>query len=118
MTRIDVQAEWDGYTLDNPPPGWTRIYLEGTVPPFPPDPHDVDADGRFINILDTDDAAVWAREWCRIARDIIAANDGRDVTDEGWMIGWFANAIETGRRFHPAQVAADKAAVAAAIAAA
>lgn len=43
----------------------------------------------------TTDAAVWAHEWCTIARQI--RDRGDDVIDEGWMIGWFANAIEIGR---------------------
>lgn len=60
------------------------------------------------SLLDTTDAQEWAREFCRHA----------PAVDEGWMIGWFANAIETGRRHHPAQVAADRAAVDSAIAAA
>jgi hypothetical protein len=41
-------------------------------------------------------ARVWAAEWVRIAREIEAANDGRQVIDEGWMIAWFANAIMAG----------------------
>lgn len=45
----------------------------------------------------TTDAMVWAEEWCRIAREIEAADDGRQIIDEGWMVGWFANAIEIGR---------------------
>jgi hypothetical protein len=49
------------------------------------------------NLLNTTDARVWAQEWCRIAREIEAADDERRVIDEGWMIGWFANAIEVGR---------------------
>lgn len=43
----------------------------------------------------TTDAQVWAREWCRIAREI--RDRGDEIIDEGWMIGWFANAIEIGR---------------------
>jgi hypothetical protein len=35
-----------------------------------------------------DDASKWAAEFCKIARD-----HGHDL-DEGWMITWFANAIE------------------------
>lgn len=42
------------------------------------------------------DARVWAREWCRIAREIEAANDGRAVIDEEWMVSWFANALMSG----------------------
>jgi len=54
----------------------------------------------------TMDAQVWAQEWCRIAREIVASNDERELIDEGWMIGWFANAIMMGwdehaRRYPP-----------------
>lgn len=49
------------------------------------------------DLLSTTDAQVWAREWCRIAREIEVADDGRVVIDEGWMISWFANALEVGR---------------------
>lgn len=35
-----------------------------------------------------DDAAKWAAAFCQIAKAL-----GHDI-DEGWMIGWFANAIE------------------------
>jgi hypothetical protein len=41
------------------------------------------------------DAAKWAREWMRIYRTLIATPD---EVDEGWMIGWFANAFEAQRR--------------------
>jgi hypothetical protein len=43
------------------------------------------------------DAMRWAEAWCRIAREIEQADDGRLIVDEGWMVGWFANAIEAGR---------------------
>lgn len=36
-----------------------------------------------------DDASKWAAAFCEIARE----KDGYEI-DEGWMIGWFANAIE------------------------
>ena len=36
------------------------------------------------------DAKDWAKEFCRIARI-----KGLDI-DEGWMIGWFANALMRG----------------------
>ncbi len=49
-------------------------------------------------LLGTTDAAVWASEFMRIKHEIETANDGRLTDDEGWMIGWFANAIETGRQ--------------------
>jgi hypothetical protein len=42
-------------------------------------------------LLQTTDAAKWAREFTRI-------NAEKGITvDEGWMITWFANAIEVGR---------------------
>lgn len=37
-----------------------------------------------------DDAVKWAAEFCKTARDL-----GVVGLDEGWVIGWFANAIET-----------------------
>lgn len=43
----------------------------------------------------TTDAYVWAEEWCKVARRLQA--EGEDLVDEGWMIGWFANAIETAK---------------------
>lgn len=42
----------------------------------------------------TDDAMVWAEEWCKIAREIEASDDDRKVIDEGWMVSWFANAMQ------------------------
>jgi len=47
-------------------------------------------DGQFLAYAGTD-ARKWAAEFCRIARD-----HGHDL-DEGWVIGWFANAIEHAR---------------------
>src|SRR5260221_5837456 len=41
-------------------------------------------------LLSTPDASVWAKEFRAIWSE-------RKVMDEGWLIGWFANAIETGR---------------------
>jgi hypothetical protein len=43
-------------------------------------------------MLDTcrDDASKWAAAFCQIAEKL-----GHKGIDEGWMIGWFANAIET-----------------------
>lgn len=42
------------------------------------------------------DAQKWAQEWCRVATEILGSCDEREVIDEGWMIGWFANAIMAG----------------------
>jgi len=41
----------------------------------------------------TSDAAVWADEFCRVARGI--GVDPNDPEFEGWMTGWFANAMQT-----------------------
>ena len=38
-------------------------------------------------LFTTTDASVWAREFCKI----------NPTMDEGAMIGWFANAIETAK---------------------
>lgn len=43
--------------------------------------------GDLLKLLD-DDAGKWATAFCQIAKKL-----GHDI-DEGWMIGWFANAIE------------------------
>lgn len=40
-------------------------------------------------LLSTTNAQEWAAEFCRLNPDM----------DEGLMISWFANAIETGRNF-------------------
>ena len=45
----------------------------------------------------TTNAAVWAEEFCRLF--VVCTSD--DLVDDdrvGLMIGWFANAIETGRQ--------------------
>lgn len=49
-------------------------------------------DSEMLDYMGTD-AMRWAEEWCRIAREIEADDDGRTVIDEGWMVGWFANAM-------------------------
>ena len=54
-------------------------------------------------LLNTTDAMVWAAEFCRTFNGYIVAPekrltpDPRLVIDEGTMVTWFANAIETGR---------------------
>ena len=50
-------------------------------------------DETTARLYATTNASVWAAEWCRIAREIEAADDDRQVIDDGWMIGWFANAM-------------------------
>lgn len=56
---------------------WSRPTIEvGTL----------DADTGAVNLHDTMDAVVWAREYCRI----------NPILDEGMMLAWFANAIMAG----------------------
>lgn len=57
-------------------------------------PNDNDVSRRLHS---TTDAMVWAEEWCKIAREIVAADDGRQLIDQDWMAGWFANLAETVR---------------------
>ena len=45
------------------------------------------SEAELLNALG-DDASRWAAAFCQIAKKL-----GHDI-DEGWMIGWFANAIE------------------------
>jgi hypothetical protein len=47
----------------------------------------VDAYEVKAQVLSTTDASVWATEFCRLFPG----------ADWGLMVGWFANAIETGR---------------------
>jgi hypothetical protein len=54
------------------------------------------ADERAIKLHSTTDARVWADEFCNLFSIIM--KDGELVEDSrGVMLGWFANAIETGR---------------------
>lgn len=48
-------------------------------------------DAELLNYLGTDGAR-WAAEFKRTATEL-----GYSDMDEGWLIGWFANAIEAGR---------------------
>lgn len=54
----------------------------------------------MMNLIGETDARVWAREFVRLAKLHPAI-----PTDEGTMIGWFANAIMAGHDGHPAEVA-------------
>jgi hypothetical protein len=49
---------------------------------------------RTHRLLATSDAMVWAQEWCHVARKLEYL--GKPLIDEGWMVGWFANAIMVG----------------------
>lgn len=46
-------------------------------------------------LLSTTDAVVWTNEFIRIAQERVDRDE--DVLDWGWLISWFANAIEVGR---------------------
>jgi hypothetical protein len=49
-------------------------------------------------LLGTTDASLWAEEFCRIFQGkIIGGPIAKGDVDEGTMLSWFANAIETGR---------------------
>ena len=47
------------------------------------------------SLLSTTDARTWARWFMSTQED--ASAEGRTLVDEATMIGWFANALETGR---------------------
>lgn len=49
-------------------------------------------------LLSTDDPMVWAEEFCRIFNGKMVKQGGPDTTDEineGGMVAWFANAMQT-----------------------
>lgn len=46
------------------------------------------------------DAADWAKEFCRIANGFGFKDAEGKPIDEGWMIGWFANALMRGYDEH------------------
>lgn len=52
---------------------------------------DVEMDRTTLLLHGTTDAMVWVQEWCRIAREVEAR--GESLIDEGWMVGWFGNAM-------------------------
>jgi hypothetical protein len=58
------------------------------------------SDSKTADLLATMDAAVWAREFCRIAGELGVTQRAEgglpQPIDEGWMISWFANAIMKG----------------------
>lgn len=63
--------------------------------------YNIHDDGTVTKLMDTTDAAVWAREFCRLFDGWHVWADGPDnrpqILTEGTMIGWFANALEVGR---------------------
>ncbi len=49
-----------------------------------------DPDVDLNRLYSTDDATVWAEEFAKVRPDV----------DQGLMVGWFANAIETAKKLN------------------
>lgn len=62
---------------------------------------DIEMDEATLRLHSTDDAMVWAKEWVGIAAVLLARSNGNPLTllDEGWMVGWFANAMGVAESF-------------------
>lgn len=62
---------------------------------------DIEMDEATLRLHSTDDARVWAKVWVAIAREVLARSNGNPLTllDEGWMVGWFANAMGVAESF-------------------
>jgi hypothetical protein len=61
-----------------------------------------EAPPRGHTLLDTDDAMLWAEEFVRIFTGQTVGGEHGEISravDVGLMVSWFANAIETGKRF-------------------
>lgn len=59
------------------------------------------APGSEVNLHDTTDASVWAKEFCKLWPTALSQVPGREGVEteedfEGIMLGWFANAIMAG----------------------
>ena len=59
------------------------------------------SDEEFVNLHDTTDAAVWAKEFCKRWPSALCQIDGKEGAQDGdeWeatVLGWFANAIMAG----------------------
>lgn len=63
---------------------------------------DDDTRARTRGLLGTDDAMVWAEEFCRIFDNWIieSGNEADGFVSEGMMVGWFANAMQTAITLH------------------
>lgn len=65
-------------------------------------------DDLATKLHDTTNAAVWAEEFLKVVGGAIPpSEDGGAAVDFGLMVGWFANAIETGRNAGRAQFRED-----------
>ena len=56
------------------------------------------------------DASDWAKAFCKIANEHGFKDANGDPLDEGWMTGWFANALMRGFDEHAAHVATERSA--------
>ena len=56
------------------------------------------------------DASDWAKAFCKIANEHGFKDANGDPIDEGWMTGWFANALMRGFDEHAAHVATERSA--------
>jgi len=58
----------------------------------------------MTTLIDTDDAMIWAEEFCRTfdGHTIVAKpmNLPQGTVDAGNMVSWFANAMETAKRLY------------------
>ena len=79
-----IISAW-GDSFRRPQEALLEAMAGGEPAPVPPVPGRALSD---VDLLDTTDAAIWAREFCRIA-----SNLGHEGIDEGWMVTWFASAM-------------------------
>lgn len=63
---------------------------------MPIEPKTRDARDDLNHLIGETDAQVWAREFVKLMTSLSPADRSNFVTDEGVMIGWFANAIMAG----------------------
>jgi len=85
-TAIRLSAKLWSMVGQSPPTGWRRAVHRIADVVLP-------AEYRAMATIDSKDGGVWAREFCRLARIL-----HRVELDEAWVTGWFANALEAGRR--------------------
>jgi hypothetical protein len=72
------------------------IILNGDHAEFEREHSDTPAEDRPDWPLPSFDATDWAKAFCKVAGDLgYTDKDGKPI-DEGWMIGWFANALMRG----------------------
>lgn len=102
------RGDWSTtHKMDSGQKVWVQV-PEDEVEPDAKDPKD-EADSessssqsRTERLYSTDDALIWAEEWCEVAKELIESSRTipkpfalDKLIDVGWMIGWFANAMAT-----------------------